>query len=343
MFRKILLLALVLAGIAALIGYQKYNEIFGTNVPDTLQSSYVQIPTHSSYQEVVDLLYSNGFIIDTTSFNWVAQRMNYKKADMRSGRFKIEGGWSNRKLIRHLRGGKQSPVKVVLNTERLASDIAGKVSKAIEADSMDLLRLLQDEAYLSKHQLNKETMPTAFIPNTYELFWNTNEKAFFERMIKEREKFWAKDNRLKKAQKLELNKEEVYTLASIVERETNKNQEKARIAGLYYNRLKKGMLLQADPTVVFAVGDFGLRRVLFKHLEIDSPYNTYKNLGLPPGPISLASIASIDGVLNMEDHNYVYFCAKGDGSGLHNFAKTLSGHNANAVRYRRNLKKRGLR
>jgi len=343
MFKKVLLFAIVLAGIVALIGYQKYNEIFGPNVPDSLQSSYLHIPTNSTYQEIVDLLYEEEFIIDTASFNWVAQRMSYKKTSMRSGRFKIEEGWSNRSLISHLRGGKQSPVKVILNIERLPNEIAGKVAKVIEADSIDLHQLLQNEAYLSEHQLTKETMLTAFIPNTYELFWNTNEKAFFERMLKERDKFWAKENRLKKAEKLGLNKEEVYTLASIVERETNKKEEKARIAGLYYNRLKKGMLLQADPTVVFAVGDFGLRRVLFKHLEIDSPYNTYKNLGLPPGPISLASIASIDAVLNMENHDYVYFCARGDGTGFHNFAKTLSGHNANAVRYRQNLKKRGLR
>ena len=191
--------------------------------------------------------------------------------------------------------------------------------------------------------MKPETAMTAFIPNTYDFYWNTDAKTFFEKMWKENEVFWSKNNRLNKAKNLNLSKEEVYTLASIVEKETNQNDEKNRMAGVYVNRLKKGMRLQADPTVVFATRDFTTKRVLDKHTQFDSPYNTYMYAGLPPGPISMASISSIDGVLNAEDHDYLYFCAKGDGTGYHSFAKTLSGHNANARRYAQNLRKRGLR
>ncbi|MEM1319851.1 MAG: endolytic transglycosylase MltG [Bacteroidota bacterium] len=343
MFKRILLFLFIAAIVAGIFGYGKYNQVFSPNVPEELKQAYINIPTNASFEEIRDRLHNQGFLIDSTAFTWVAEQMSYKRTKMRSGRFKIEPGWSNRRLIQHLRNGKQSPVKLVLTNERLPNEIAGKVARFIEADSLSVQRLITNEEYLSKHQLTPQTMITAIVPNTYEFFWNTNAEQFFERMIKERDKFWGKNNRIFKAQKLNLSKEEIYTLASIVERETNSKAEKPRIAGVYYNRLQKGMLLQADPTVVFATGEFGLRRVLNRHLEFDSPYNTYQNLGLPPGPISMASITSLDAVIDVEDHDYIFFCAKGDGSGTHAFAKTLSGHNRNAARYRQNLKKRGLR
>ncbi len=343
MVKRIALFILFLAVIAAVIGYGKYNQIFQPNVPDKLADPYIYIPTNSTYDEVLNLLMEKDILIDTASFNWVAQQMKYKKTKMRSGRFKIEPKWNNRQLVRHLRNGKQAPVKLVLTNERLPEDVAGKVARFIETDSATVFRLLSDAEYLAKYNLEPHTMISAIIPNTYEFFWNQNAEDFFERMIKENERFWKKDNRLQKAKDLNLSKEEIYTLASIVERETNSKAEKPRIAGVYYNRLQRGIPLQADPTVVFATREFGLRRVLFRHLEVESPYNTYKYAGLPPGPISMTSIASLDAVLNVEDHDYIYFCAKGDGSGTHSFAKTLAGHNQNAVRYRKNLKKRGLR
>ncbi len=343
MWKKILIGLLLAAIIVGAVGYQKYQQIFGPNVPTTLDQPYINIPTGASFEEVLSILQTQQIIQDTASFVWVAEQMSYIKPQMRSGRFRIEGGWSNRELINHLRGGKQSPVKVVLTNERLPEDIAGKVSQVIEADSISIDALLRNTTFLEERGYTSETVMSLFIPNTYELFWNTNAEAFFDRMQKENTTFWNAKNRKDKAAQQGMSPQEVYTLASIVERETNQKDEKPRIAGVYLNRLEIGMLLQADPTVVFATRDFTTRRVTYKHLEYDSPYNTYKYPGLPPGPISMAEISSIDAVLDAEEHNYVYFCAIGDGTGYHAFAKTLSGHNANAKRYYRNLRKRGKR
>lgn len=344
MLKKIAILLLIIAAVAGWFGYDKYQSIFNPNVVEQLDDPYLFIPTGATYETIFGLLKDRKMLLDEASFEWVAEQMSFKqRKEMRAGRFKIEPGWSNRRLIRHLRGGKQAPVKVVLNNERLPEEVAGKVAKVLECDSTDLVKLFYDEKFLEKYQLNPQTAMTLLIPNTYDFFWNQTAKDFFERMYKEHQKFWNKNGRLEKAEKMNLSPEEVYTLASIVQRESLKKDERPSIAGVYLNRLRKKMLLQADPTVVFATRDFTTRRVTFKHLEVDSPYNTYKNLGLPPGPISMASINSIDAVLKNKQHNYIFFCAKGDGSGYHAFAKTLSGHNANASRYRRNLKKRGLR
>ncbi len=343
MLKKVLFVLLLLAIIAGYFGYDKYRQIFAPNVPPVLENEYLLIPTGSTFEDLKALLIKEHFIIDESSFVWVAEQMKYIKPEIRPGRFKIQPNWSNRSLINYLRNGKQATVKVILNNERLLTEVAGKVSKILEADSLEIIELLQNKNYLDQFGLIPETTMSVFIPNTYDFFWNTNASAFFEKMLAENEKFWQKENRMEKAKKINLKKEEVYTLASIVEKETNQNDEKQRMAGVYINRLKKGMPLQADPTVVFATGDFAAKRVLNRHTQFDSPYNTYMYKGLPPGPISMASISSIDGVLNAEDHDYVYFCAKGDGTGYHSFAKTLSGHNANARAYAQNLKKRGLR
>ncbi len=338
-----LILGVVAVGLLGLgvFGYGKYQQIFEPNVPNTLENKIIEFPTGSTYQEMVNLLHQNGFLKDTVSFNWVAAQMKYKKANMRTGRFEIQANWSNRKLIQHLRNGKQATTKVVLTNERLPENVAAKVARFIEPDSLEMWQLFQDEKFLDEQGFSKETLMSVFIPNTYDFFWNTTPQKFFERMKKEHSKFWEKDDRLSKAKALDMTPEEVYTLASIVEKETNQNPEKARIAGVYMNRLKKGMLLQADPTCVFATRDFTARRVLNKHLEFDSPYNTYLYNGLPPGPISMASISSIDAVLNHEDHKYIYFCAKPDDSGYHAFARTLSAHNVNANKFRKWLRKRG--
>ncbi len=341
--RTILIILGLLALIAFIVGYDKYQDIFGPAVPDTIGTqTFFEIPTNSTFEEVVASLASQQIIKDTKSFSWVAEYMKYPRPAMRAGRFKIEPGWSNRQLIQHLRAGKQEPSKLVFNHAWKVENIAGKVASFIEPDSAAIAALLQDEAYIKELGYTKDNLMTLFIPNTYEVFWNTTPKQFVERMVKEKEIFWSKNNRRQKAEKLGLTPDETYTLASIVERETVQNDEKRRVAGVYYNRLNtEGWKLEADPTVKFATGDFGLRRILNKHLAIDSPYNTYKNPGLPPGPISMASISSIDAVLNVEDHKYMFFCARGDGSGFHNFAKTLAQHNANAVKYRRNMRNSG--
>lgn len=333
MLKKILLLLFMVILIGGYFAYDKYEAIFSPNVPDKLADPYLYLEKGADLDDVLAALSEKDMLLDESSFLWVANRMNYKDAKVRSGRYKIEEGWSNRSLVGHLRGGKQATVKVVLNNERLLTEVAGKAARFIQADSAGILRLFNDKKYLSEKGYNQQTLMSLFIPNTYDFYWGTEPDDFIERMKKEHSKFWKKDGRLKKAEALNMSKEEVYTLASIVERETNKNDEKQRIAGVYLNRLRQGILLQADPTVVFANQDFGIRRVLNKHTAIDSPYNTYKYAGLPPGPISMASIASIDAVLNAEKHEYIFFCAKPGESGYHAFAKTLRGHNENARVY----------
>jgi UPF0755 protein len=334
MIKKILISLIVVGAVVGFFLWGKYQAISSPNVPADLQNDMVEIPTNSTFSEVVNILLENDQLIDTVSFREVAELMNYKKTTMRAGRYKIESGWSNRTLITHLRGGKQATVKVVLNTGRFVEDIASKAAKTIEADSTDLAQLFHNQSVIKSKGFTDETLMSLFIPNTYEFFWNTNAEKFLEKMVKEHEVFWKKNNREQKAAAMKMSKEEVYTLASIVERETNAKSEKARIAGVYLNRLKTGMFLQADPTAVFATRDFTARRVLNKHINFDSRYNTYKYAGLPPGPISIASISSIDAVLNSENHEYIFFCAKPDNSGLHAFAKTLAGHNRNANKFR---------
>ena len=335
----ILLIGFIIAGV---MGFQKYQDVFSPSVPQKLADTHINIPTNSSFEEVVIILKDRQLIKKEAAFRWVADYMKYPRSSMRSGRFEIQPGWSNYELIRHLRGGKQTPVKVVFNHAWKVDNVAGKVATFIEPDSAEIATLFHDEAYLKELGFNSTDLMTLFIPNTYEFFWNTSPKQFMERMLKEQQAFWKKNNRVQKAEKLELSPMQVYTLASIVERETQQNSEKPRVAGVYYNRLQtKGWKLEADPTVKFATGDFGLKRILNKHLELDSPYNTYRNPGLPPGPISMSSISSIDAVLNVEDHKYMFFCARGDGSGYHNFARTLSQHNANAAQYRRNMRASG--
>ena len=323
--------------------FQKYQAFWLPNVSNDLSDTIVEIPTGSSFDDVVDLLHEKGMLRDTSTFIEVAHRLAYVKNPMRAGRYNIKRNWNNLSLVRHLRGGKQETVKVVLSTARMSEEVAGKVAAVLEFDSLTLQTLWQDDKYLKEIGYSRETLMSLFIPNTYDFFWNTSPKKFTERMIKEHEKFWGKKGRKKKAEAMKRTPEEVYALASIVEKETNKISERPRMAGVYLNRLRIGMPLQADPTSVFATRDFTTKRVTDYHTTFDSPYNTYMYRGLPPGPIAMSSIASIDAVLNSEDHKYLYFCAVGDGSGSHNFAKTLTQHNQNAAIYRKNLKKRGRR
>lgn len=339
--RRLALLLLVVFTLGAWWMYHKY--VTEARIPSDLKEYVIQIPTGSSFEEVVTVLDEKGMLKEPQLFRVLAERMNYIKNPMRAGQYEVKPGWNMVQLIRHLRTGKQLPVKVVLTNERLPENVAAKVARFLEADSLEIWQLFQNKDYLQEIGYTEETLMSLFIPNTYELFWNTTPEGFMDRMIKEHERFWKQNNRLTKAKALKLEPWEVYTLASIVEKETLKDSEKPRMAGVYLNRLETGMLLQADPTSVFARRDFDTKRVTNYHTEFDSPYNTYKYKGLPPGPISMSSIGSIDAVLNSEEHSYLYFCAKGDGSGLHNFAKNLAAHNQNAAIYRANLRKRGLR
>lgn len=340
-YSLLFLLVILLAG--GYFAWQPLKSIYFSGVPDQVRNQFVCIPTGSSFDEVVRILREGGFIQNETDFRWLAEKMKYKRDKMRAGRFEIQPGWTNRQLIQHLRTGEQAPVRLVLNNERLPEEIAGKVSQFIEADSLSLINTFRDASFLSTIRYTRETLISAFIPNTYEMYWNTDAKSFVNRMLKEHDAFWDKNNRRSKAQSLGLTESQVYTLASIVERETNANAEKPTIAGVYLNRLKIGMRLQADPTSVFATRDFTTRRVTEYHTTFDSPYNTYVYKGLPPGPISMASIPSIDAVLNYQRHNYLYFCARPDESGTHVFAETFAAHKVNADRFQTYVRQqRGL-
>ena len=325
--------------IALVIGYRLFQTVMKPSVRTPEGKSFsLYVPTGASYDQVLDSLKRHDLIGDMHGFEWLAQKKSYPE-HIHPGHYLLKNGMSNNQLINMLTGGLQTPVKVTFNNMRDVKMLAGRISQQIEADSLSIVSLLNNPDSLNTMGFNTKTIPALFLPNTYEFYWNTSAKKFVDKMHQEYDKFWNAE-RLEKAKAFGLTPIQVSTLASIVDKETNKTDEMARIAGVYLNRLRDGWLLQADPTLVFAVGDFELKRVLNIHKEVESPYNTYKYAGLPPGPICIPSLASINAVLNPEKHNYYYFCAKEDFSGYHNFAKTLSEHTRNAERYQRALRGR---
>lgn len=335
----IFLLLLFLGGFAV---WKSYSVFLDPNVYTGSESeAFINIPTGSNFEDVKKILYDNKLINSKTNFEIVAKLRKYD-ISVKPGRYRLTDDMGNLDLVRLLRSGNQVPVKVIFNNIRTPEQLAGRISTQIEADSTSLISLINNVDFLDSLGVTRNSIFTVLIPNTYEFYWNTNAKTFLERMKRESEKFW-QGNRDRRLEIINLNRHEVITLASIVEKETNMNDEKARVAGVYMNRLKYGWLLEADPTLVFAYGDFEIKRVLNVHKEIDSPYNTYKNKGLPPGPICLPSIASIDAVLNYEEHDYMFFCASDDFSGYHSFAKTLEQHGVNARRYRAALDRLNIR
>ena len=260
----------------------------------------------------------------------------------RTGRYCVSQGTTNLQLYRQLRNGFQEPIKLLIPTSRTMDRLASVISQSLMIDSVEIVQALTDSSYCTTHGYTTATIPSLFIPNTYEVYWDISVDKLIERMQRENNRFWTSERKAK-AEACGLTHEQVATLASIVDEETANDAEKPMIAGLYLNRLHMGMKLQADPTVKFAVGDFTLRRILYKHLLVESPYNTYRVDGLPPGPIRIASIAGLDAVLNHVKHPYIYMCAKEDFSGTHNFAATLSEHYKNARRYVKALNERGIR
>ena len=320
--------------------YYAYQIVYTPNVDTKKQDAYVTIPTGASYEQAMDSVEASGVIIDKLSLRFMAKLMDYDQL-VKPGRYKLEHGWGNRQLIGVLRAGQQTPVDLTFANIRLRSQLAEKLANEIEASEEELDSLLNNEAYLATLGFDTTTIVSMFIPNTYQVYWTTTAPKLMERMKKEYDTFWTAERKAK-AQKLGLSPKEVSTLASIVQAETIKNDEKPRVAGVYLNRLKKNMLLQADPTVVYAVRDFTIRRVLNTHLRHQSPYNTYINKGLPPGPINVPTISSIDAVLNPENHEYIYFCAKEDFSGYHAFARTEEEHQANARRFHAALNARKI-
>jgi len=334
--RKFLTISIIIFSVLlTTFGFYGYQVVFSPNILVGKQTEYLLIPSNATFAAVRDSLYKNDYIQDALSFSFLSRLMKYDR-QVKPGRYRLESNMSNLETIRLLRSGEQEPVNITFNNVRTVEELAEKITANVEAKAEDLLRLINDPVRISEYGFNAHTIRCMFIPNTYEVYWTITAEELFERMKMEYDRFW-NEERLKKAMELRLTPPEVIILASIVEAETNKAEEAPVVAGLYINRLRLGMPLQADPTLKYAANDFTIRRVLNVHKEIDSPYNTYKYAGLPPGPINLPPVPVIDAVLNHQKHKYLYMCAREDFSGYHNFTSSLTEHLNNARKYQRAL------
>lgn len=322
--------------------YYFYQVFFTANVETKGHPTYVVVRRGQSAKSVLDSIDATGVIVDKLSLHFVARLMKYDQL-VRPGRYELKDGYTNRQLINDLRTGRNRlPVLLTFQNIRLREELARKLATTIDARPGQFDSLLNSPSYTKSLGFDTTSILTMFIPNTYELPWNASANNLMQRMKKEYERFWTPERDAKR-EKLNLSRAQVSTLASIVEAEQQQHaDERPRVAGVYLNRLKRGMKLQADPTVVYANHDFTIKRVLNVHLAKDSPYNTYMYGGLPPGPINLPSIASIDAVLNPEKHDYLYFCAKEDFSGYHAFARNEQEHLVNARRYQAALSRAGI-
>ena len=304
------------------------------------EPTYIYIRPQDTEDSVKQMLRTDAHASNLRGWSVARMVTNYTP---RTGRYEILPGESMWNVYRKLRRGRQTPVRLVLPSLRSMDRLASLIGTTLMPDSAEVAASLQDSLFTSRYGYTPATIPALFIPNTYEFYWDVTLDQLAERMVKENKRFWEAEDRNAKAQRMGMSHEEVVTLASIVDEETANNGEKPMIAGMYLNRLRIGMLLQADPTVKFAVGDPTLRRIRGSHLKVESPYNTYLNKGLPPGPIRIASVAGIDAVLNHANHDYIYMCAKEDFSGTHNFAATYVEHQKNAARYVKALNERGIK
>jgi len=329
--RKVFLFILFLIGLV--ITYVAWN-IFGPTIhnPD---KSFLYIKTGSNYQNVKNTLIKNKMISNTFWFDRIARYADYPKK-VKAGKYKIESGMSVYHLVKMLGTGRQVPVNLVITKMRTKEDLAKKIADNFEVDSATVINFLNNEDSVDQFDVDTNTVMTDVIPNTYRYTWNTSMKNIFKKLYIEERKFW-NDERKEKAERLQLTPKQVYILASIVEEETNKQEDKGKIASVYINRMKKGMKLSADPTVKFALKDFGLKRIYHKHLAVESPYNTYQITGLPPGPICTPSIKTIDAVLNSPETDYLFFVARSDFSGYSDFASSYQQHEAYAKAYQQAL------
>ncbi len=326
--------------VAVIIVLIVFKSIFGIRIQTEKKNVVLFIPTGATYSQVMDSLNKKVLIKDPKLFDWIARKKHYP-SHIKPGKYVIERDLKYISLVNLLRSGRQAIVKVTFSYARTLNDLAFKVGGQIEADSAKLMSFFLDPENYRKEGFTKENIISVFIPNTYQFFWNTDAEGFYLRMLKEYKDFW-NDQRMDKAKEIGLNPTEVSILASIIDDEVAKPDEKARIAGVYLNRLKRGIPLQACPTIKFALNDFTITRILYKYLQVESPYNTYKYKGFPPGPIGCPSVESIDAVLNAEKHDYIFFAAKPDFSGYHNFSRTLKEHNRNAAIYQKELNKRKI-
>ncbi|MCE5225403.1 MAG: endolytic transglycosylase MltG [Porphyromonadaceae bacterium] len=321
-------------------GFWAYRMVLASNF-SIKETTYVYVDSQKNFNDLCNQLKDSASCKSLASFKQLAYLIGYPDK-MKTGRYAIEPGTGNLRLLKNLIGGLQSPIRITFNNIRLRTDLAQRLDDQLMVTKDELLTRFADSAYCAELGFTTETIQCMFIPNTYELYWDITPDNFMKRMQKEYKAFWTAD-RLAKAAKIGITPVQVSVLASIVEEETAKADEMGMVAGLYLNRLQINMPLQADPTVKYAVGDVTLKRIMFEHLQVESPYNTYKHTGLPPGPIRVPSIKGINAVLNHDQHNYIYMCAKEDFSGRHNFASTLAEHAKNANRYRAELNRRQIK
>ncbi|WP_034058017.1 endolytic transglycosylase MltG [Lacinutrix jangbogonensis] len=346
MYIKKILGAIAIIGlaVAAYFAYFIYGAMLKPNTAFNNDEAYIFVPTNAKYAEVREQL--EPLLIDINKFDALAEQKKYN-IHIKAGRFVIKKGMSNNDIINSIRIKNGIPLKISFNNQERIENLAGRIAFQLEVDSLSLLQSMRNPEFLEKNGFTKETALAMYIPNSYEFYWNTSADGFRDKMLKEYNRFWTQ-SRLEKAKKLNLTQDEVISLAAIVHKETAKVDERPRVAGVYLNRIRKGMPLQADPTVIFALkresGDFNrvIKRVLYKDLEIDSKYNTYKHRGIPPGPIFMPDVSAIDAILNSEKHNYIYFVANVKNFGYHKFAKTLSQHNVNKREYVRWINKQGV-
>ena len=339
--RKLFVVGMVIFSvILTSFSFYFYQVFYGANFLQEEQPQVILIDRDDTFDSLRNKLYERGIVDEIISFSFVSKALGYQD-NLKPGVYLLEPDMTNLVAVRRLRAGDQVPVDITFNNVRFKEDLVEKITIDTGIDRTAFLNLLNDNEYLKTLGFNKETIMAMFIPNTYEVYWTITPEALFARMKKEFDNFWNSERKAK-AEALGMSPIEVSTLAAIVQDEMSIQTESPKIAGLYLNRIKKRMLLQADPTVKFALGDFSIQRVLTADTRIDSPYNTYKYRGLPPGPINLPTIASLDAVLNYEKHDYIYMCAKEDFSGYHRFAKTLSEHNRNARLFQKALNERKI-
>ena len=331
--RLIAFLLLSVLGIS--FTYYAFQVVYTPNVLVEKDNRILVIKEGATFKDVQDELHEGAFVQDLISFSFLAKLMDYDE-NVKPGRYGLRKNMTNLEAVRTLRSGKQEPVRITFNNVRVIPELAEKITRNLKMSPDEFEAALIQYAMTNNDGFNKDNVVAMFIPNTYEVYYNILPEALIKRMHSEYDRFWTEE-RKQKAKNVGLTPVEVSTLASIVQAETIRDDEAPIIAGLYLNRLKKGIALQADPTLKFAVGDFTLKRVLNEHKEVDSPYNTYKYPGLPPGPISLPEISSLDAVLNYTPSDYYYMCAKEDFSGRHRFTNSFKEHMNNAILYQRAL------
>ena len=339
--KKLLIGIIIFSTILTTFSVYFFQIFFSPNFLINSPEKNIYIYESTSFKNLQDTLDQKGYINDLVSFSFLSKIMKYNN-NIKPGSYVIESNMSNYDLIQKLRSGNQSPLKITFNNIRNLDELSKKITKKLKIDSDGFIDYLYSREWQNKiSQFKLENVILMFLPDTYEVYWNISSKSLFQKMKYEYDYFW-NDTRKAKAKKINLSEIQVGILASIVQAETNHIDEASDIAGVYINRLNKEMYLQADPTLVFAHNDFSIKRVLNVHKKINSPYNTYKNKGLPPGPINMPEKKFIDAVLNYNNHNYYFFCAKDDFSGYHVFAKDMSEHNRNARKLHRALNKRKI-